>query len=521
MATVIEEHHSSTAPGVPPTRESLPIVPHAAPAVDRTERARLEGLAAQLLADEPALDGAADFGERVQPGIAPDRPALVFEDHHGLALFTALGSPKSEYRALLLAGHGDLVTIAGERNEAFEAYCRDILGLGRADIIEPPPHSPIERVTAMLLRDADAMNRIVACARDHDGISLVPYLGTADVWLLAREIAARTGGTVHVAAPPPRLTQRVNDKLWFADRLAEVLDRRATPPTWYAYGPRAMAEEIAVLARRHDRVVVKVPGSAGSLGNVTLRSEDVLARSLEQLRGWLIQILGSLSWDGEFPLLVGAWDSPSVGSPSVQMWIPARADGPPVIEGVFQQAVEGMLGTFVGAAPSDLPQAWLDRLAGEAMRIAFLLQAIGYYGRCSFDAILAGKTLAEADLHWIECNGRWGGVSVPMTLANRLLGDWRRRPFVIVQRESMAFPPLSVDTAIGRLGDRLYRPGDSDEGVVLLTPQRIVHGTGLHIMAMARETDAARALAREAMDLLCSGARPARTRYPIEPGDRR
>ena len=44
------------------------------------------------------------------------------------------------------------------------------------------------------------------------------------------------------------------------------------------------------------------------------------------------------------------------------------------------------------------------------------------------DAILIGESLADARLHWIECNGRWGGVSIPMTLANRLTGDWARHP---------------------------------------------------------------------------------------------
>ena len=159
---------------------------------------------------------------------------------------------------------------------------------------------------------------------------------------------------------------------------------------------------MTVLARRHDRLVVKVPDSAGSQGNIVLSSEDVLARAPEQLRDWLIRILGSLSWDGEFPLLVGVWDSPTLASPSVQIWIPARADGLPVIEGVFQQTVEGRQGMFVGAAPAELPQCWMDRLADEAMRIAVLLQAIGYYGRCSFDSVLAGRTLDGAELHWIE-----------------------------------------------------------------------------------------------------------------------
>jgi len=503
MTEVVEEQRTGRAALAFSTRPSLPVVPHAAPAVPEDERARLDELAARLLADEPALGGAGDFGTLVRPGMAPDRPALLLEDHHELALFTALRDPQMEYRALLLAGHGDFVTIAGRRVEAFEAYCRDVLELGQADIIVPPPHGAMERVTSMVLRDADAMNRLCASARGHEGLSVIPYLGTADVWLLAREIAARSGQPVQVAAPPPRLTRRVNDKLWFADRLTEIFGRKALPPTWYAYGPAALAHEMAVLARRYDQLVVKVPDSAGSLGNIVLPSDDVLARSHTQLRDWLIRILGSLSWDGEFPLLVGVWDSPTQSSPSVQIWIPAAADGPPVIEGVFQQTVEGMQGVFVGAAPAELPRDWMDRLAGEAMRISLLLQAVGYYGRCSLDAVLTGKTLRDAELHWIECNGRWGGVSIPMTLANKLVGDWRRRPFQVVQRRGVAMPPLSVSAAIGRLGGSLFRPGRTEEGVVLLTPQRMVEGTGIHFMAMAATLDRARALARDALATLC------------------
>lgn len=505
MVTDIAGYRPAAARGLAPTRASLPIVPGAAPVVEASERQRLEALAARLLADEPALGGVAGFGERVRIGIADGQPALFLEDHHGIALYTAAHDPGTEYRALLLAGHGDLVTIAGKRIEAFETYCRDILGLGTVDIIEPPPHGPAERVTDILLRDADAMNRIVQCAATRGGLSLVPYLGTADVWLLAREIAARSGQPVHVAAPPARLTQRANDKLWFADRVVEVLDRPALPPTWYAFGPAALAREMLMLAGRHDRLVVKVPASSGSHGNIVLPSEHVLARTPGQLSEWLVRILGSLSWDGSFPLLVGVWDSATVASPSVQLWIPERMDGPPVVEGMFEQTVEGRHCTFVGAVPADLPTRWMERLAGEAVRIALLLQAIGYYGRCSFDAVIAGSALHSADLHWIECNGRWGGVSIPMTLANRLVGDWHTRPFTIVQRQGIRTAPLSVDGAIARLGEILFRPGETAEGVVLLTPQRMAEGAGLHFMALAGTVERAGIIAEEALAALTAG----------------
>jgi hypothetical protein len=90
-----------------------------------------------------------------------------------------------------------------------------------------------------------------------------------------------------------------------------------------------------------------------------------------------------------------------------------------------------------------------------------------------------------------------------MTLANRLTGDLRRRPFEIVQRQKIRIAPLTVSAAIENLGDRLFRPGKTAEGIVLLTPQRLAEGAGVHFMAMARTTERARALARLALDALC------------------
>ena len=92
---------------------------------------------------------------------------------------------------------------------------------------------------------------------------------------------------------------------------------------------------------------------------------------------------------------------------------------------------------------------------------------------------------------------------MPMTLANRLVGDWRTRPFQIVQHHGIEITPLPVATAIDLLGDLLFRPGESEEGIVLLTPQRMAAGSGVHFMAMARTTVRARALAGDALAILC------------------
>jgi len=61
--------------------------------------------------------------------------------------------------------------------------------------------------------------------------------------------------------------------------------------------------------------------------------------------------------------------------------------------------------------------------ASEALTLASPLQSLGYIGRASFDALLVGASPEQATIHWIECNARWGGVSIPMTAARRLLGS--------------------------------------------------------------------------------------------------
>ena len=59
-----------------------------------------------------------------------------------------------------------------------------------------------------------------------------------------------------------------------------------------------------------------------------------------------------MAWS--LPLLVGVWELPLVASPSVQLWIPHRTTGAPVVEGTFEQIVEE--GQFAGAPSSTLPE---------------------------------------------------------------------------------------------------------------------------------------------------------------------
>ena len=100
-----------------------------------------------------------------------------------------------------------------------------------------------------------------------------------------------------------------------------------------------------------------------------------------------------LGWRDRYPLLVAVWESPLVASPSVQLWIPHRTTGAPIVEGVFEQIVEE--GHFVGASSSTLPAALRQRIAEEAVYIACLFQELGYFGRCGLDTVLSTPGLCS------------------------------------------------------------------------------------------------------------------------------
>lgn len=462
------------------------MIAHAQPALDGAERDRLDGLAAKLLASEPALAATGAFGARVATGLGGG-PALLFEDHGEIPLVGRRGDSALQYRPLLLAGDGDLVVLPVRRSPAFEAYCGDTLGLGRPDVLDLPPAPSGRRFTIArsCVEAPQVLGRILGTARRHRALDVVPYIGTGSVWRLAGLIATQVDADVRVAAPPPRLTRRVNDKLWFAARVVEVLGHEALPPSYHAFGPAALAGRVAALARRCERVVIKVPDSAGSAGNLALDSAAVRTLPLAKLRMRLLGLLRHLGWRQTFPLMVGVWECPALASPSVQIWVPRRADGPPVVEGVFDQVVEGPGGEFVGAAPCGLSEPWRARLASEAQRLAWLFQTLGYFGRCSFDAIVTGTDEATAALHWIECNGRWGGTSIPMTVANRLVGDWTRAYLRVVQRIGARTARMDVAAALERLGPRLWRRDGPGTGIVLLTPGGLEEGTGAHFLVLA------------------------------------
>lgn len=486
--------HPAAAPLDASGRASLPILEPLTVRIGPDERREVARLASRLIADEPALIATDTLDPRTGSGIA-DGPALFFEDHSEIALRSGACL---DYRSRLLAGDGDVVMIGKQRRPDFEAYCHDLLGLGDPAIVVPAglPHRPLAQRCA---QDPALMAQLCDVARRAGRFGLVPYLGSESAWRLASAIAAYSGAPVWVAAPGPRLTRRVNDKLWFSERVTEVLGRQALPLTHRVFGPEALARRIALLARSQKRVCIKVPDGTGGAGNLIIEARQIIGMPLESLRQWLLRQLHKLGWRARYPLLVGIWESPVVVSPSVQLWIPHRTIGAPIVEGVFEQIVEE--GQFVGASPSALLAPWRQRIAEEAVYIASLFQELGYFGRCSLDAVLLDSGAPQ----WIECNGRWGGVSIPMTLINRLIGDWQSRSFVIVHRFGLRLRAQSFADVLVQLRDRLFYYGGPPKGIVFLTADGIEEGSGFDFLVLGDTQSEVLAQAREIASLLKEG----------------
>ena len=446
--------------------------------LDRADQSHV----ATLLDEEPALLTSLDFGPYVAQGIG-DGPSLVIGDQSEIALLASAQVSRLDYRMALLAKPGDSVLVRRQVS-GFEDYLMDHLGQknitylhGLAD--DPRPITRQARTSGKMLA---AVIRAVDTSR---GLTLKPYLTTGHSWRLAQTLGEATNRCIHVCGPSARLALRVNDKLWFAQFARRILGNQATPPTRAAYGPAAAAGLLSRISKTRNQVVVKVPDSAGSAGNLHLDGPQMRRKSLKEVRNFLLHRLRLLGWQDTYPILVGVWDENVSCSPSAQIWVPHVDQGPPVVDGIFEQRVHDSAAAFVGGARSTLPQALQDQMRAEALRIAGILQRLGYFGRCSLDAVIFRSFDKKDNIHWIECNGRWGGVSIPMTIAASLCGT-QTAPAISIMQELHPDRQMRTKELVQRLGDVLFRVGETKNGIVVVSPPEHDNGTQINLLSLSR-----------------------------------
>ena len=462
----------------------------------------LQEIAAALVRDEPALLSSLDFGPFVRQGIGPG-PSVWIGDQVGIPLLSPERVGKHDHRLAPLAVEGDIVVVR-TRDPAFEAYLADHLGIRGVTFLEADA-TGLSPVAEQCRSTPRLLEPLATALRDHGSMTLQPFVSNGHAWRLAADLGALAGSTVHVAGPGPRAMRRSNDKLWFWALARKIVGAGSVPPTWAAYGPSGAAGHVAHLIRRYGQAVVKVPDSAGAAGNLRIDPEKLPSCSISAIRTFLLHQLAALGWDETYPVLVGVWESGVTQSPSAQVWIPAPEDGPPAVLAVSEQAVEGETGAFVGARPARLPPVLHSRIIDEAVAIGTVLQRIGYFGPCSFDAVLRDGRDGTAEVHWIECNGRWSGVSIPLAAVERLRQGQSAGGIVIFQDKLVAPHITGTAGLCAALGDLLYRDGDA-EGLMILSPPPDDDYLVFNAVALAESQPRAEDIAQAALSRLGSRA---------------
>lgn len=467
----------------------IPIVPHHAPSATMRERRHVQRLASDLSVEQPSL-AISESMKHLVPDSLEDAPALHLDDLSDISLIDRFHDVSfMEDRARFRAGAGDYVASCAPRTAAFETYCEEQLGLGSVRWLHPRPRVDPLRVAAACWTDRDTRHELVRAIRTGDLRYLHPHIGSPPVWATALLLQQAARRPVKVIAPPPVLARRVNNKIWFTTVARRLFGRHAVPPTADAWNFATLAHVVSQLARGAREIVIKIPSSAGGSGNLVLQAEGLAGKSKGALRRMLKERLRDLRVRGPERFLVGAWEEDVISAPSVQLWIPPPGHGEPVIEGLYEQMISGTSGFFKGSRPAHYPEKTTATVTTEGWLLALLFQKLGYIGRCSFDAILVGKSLEECRVEFIECNGRWGGTSLPMTLMNRLFGDCRLRCHGTMECEIDGLERVRF-TDVLRFFDRdLFDARNGRGNLVFYNPGGLSLRGGIDVLAISASRD--------------------------------
>lgn len=441
----------------------------------------------RLNADEPALLSSLDFGPWVSQGTGRG-PSLLIGDQSEISLMRNARSSHLDHRMAHLAKPGDVVLVR-QRDPGFEAYLAEYRGLSDVTFLSASS-ADTDPVSKQAYKAPALLEKFIKVAKNAGGLTINSYLTTGNTWRLAQAIGEAAKCTIHVSGPSPRVARRVNDKLWFARLARQVIGNDAVPPSMSAYGPDAAAALVAHFAKSAEQVIVKVPDSAGSAGNIRFEAAYLAGKSPARIGSVLQDQLHATGWADSYPILVGVWDRDVTCTPSVQLWIPHLAEGPPVSHGVFEQQVFGDVAAFVGAVRSTLPGAVQRDLVAQAVSIATVLQHLGYYGRCSFDAVICNRPADPNTIHWIECNGRWSGVSIPLAVLHSVT-PYQDTTGVMVTQYPLADVTVTPSQAVKALRGVLYHHATSAEGVILLSPPPSAQGSVANLLTFGTSQSAA------------------------------
>jgi len=429
-------------------------------------------------------------------GRRAELPVLHLEDVSAIPFVSLVpGVEEYQHRARVRAGDGDLFVAVTPQSEGYDEYCRDRLHLGRPEFLLAEAGEHGYAVASSCLAGS-VFDRLVEIARRAGGLVIHPYMAIEAVWELAARVARRAGAPVEVVGPPPPVLWLANDKQLFTETVRSVLSPEWVVETHASGDPQEMVRHLIRLAKHHGRVGLKRTRCASAMGNAVYDLEAIERLEPSQIVDEVRKFLERTEWALDEEVLIVAWEQTD-DSPSTQLWIPPDPSSPPVVEGVYEQLLEGDEKIFLGSRPSLLPGEINESLVEASILVGAALQSLGYAGRCSFDFIVVDGPGDGPRIRFVECNGRWGGTSTPMRLVDRLVPGsrphYRAQDFMNRQLVGASFPEI-----LRRVGDALYDPATAEGRFVFYNVSPLARTGKLDVVAFGRTPEEAEeALAEE------------------------
>ena len=432
------------------------------------------------------------FSEQRWDGSPVPFPVLHLDDLSAIPHLVGIsGIEEYQHRARLRAREGDLFAAITLPTEGYEEYCCERLALSDVEFLLAEAVDEGMGV-ARACTTGRAWQRIVGRARDAGGLAIHPFMGIEEVWELAGRLAGESGVQVAVIAPPPPVTWIANDKALFSEVVELVLGKKWLLETHRAADVGTLAKLLLDLAGRYRKVALKRLRCVSSRGNAVFDSRRLRGVGLAVTEKEVGDFLAQTEWPGDEEVLAVAWEETDI-SPSTQMWIPPMGAGPPRLDGIYEQILEGEKKVFVGSRPSALPRAVDEALTLASLDVAAGLQALAYVGRCSFDFVVLGDPRGDFQIYFTECNGRWGGTSTPMALLDRLIGSprppHRAQDFVEPRLVGVSFMEL-----LERIGDQAFEAAHARGRYIFYNTGPLTEFGMLDVIALGRtqeEADAA------------------------------
>lgn len=420
-------------------------------------------------------------------------PTLHFDDVSGIPFVDDVpGVEEYQHRARIRAGEDDAVATTTAPVSGYERYNRSYLDLGApTHVVADPGEAPL--AVADACARGDAFDTLVEWASGTERIRLEPFMAIEPVWRLASRLEEAADVDATVRGPPPPALWFANDKLRMANLLDRLFDRRLHPEGEVATDVDDMVDGLLELAERFPRVALKRIRCASAMGNLVFDSEQILARDRADLGDEVAEFLDYSGWPEGREVLLVRWLEASL-SPSTQGWIPPADEGPPLVDGIYRQMLEGGTCVFAGSRPYQAPPRLRRDLLRTSLGLLEVLQHLGYVGRCSFDFIVSGDPAGDYELRMVDCNGRWGGTSLPMQLVDRLV-EGRRPPY---RAQDLVGPELEgaeFDDVVDVCDEQLFRTDDQSGRFIFYNVGPLDEYGKLDVVSLGRtQVDAERGL---------------------------